>query len=198
MTNNLLCAPFVRTSFGSRSFSVAAPKILNSPSGSSNVYQPWYLPPSTQDPLLPTGLPTHLVPLLLRLRFGFGWPLCAFINYIYLLTYILCALCTQGWLGWHIVSRCHEHYWKSGIAAEICPSGWLLILQRPHWYSDARRASTDAKYVAILYVHIASMFTMYFHVQRLLQHNQNNILFVDVLASQLRSLSGLTPSFCRQ
>ena len=27
---NLLCAPFVRTSFGSRSFSVAAPKIWNS------------------------------------------------------------------------------------------------------------------------------------------------------------------------
>ena len=27
---NLLCAPFVRTSFGSRSFSVAAPKISNS------------------------------------------------------------------------------------------------------------------------------------------------------------------------
>ena len=69
---NLLCAPFVRTSFGSRSFSVAAPKIWNSPSGSSNVYQPWYLSPSTQDPLLPAGLPTHLVPLLLRLRFGSG------------------------------------------------------------------------------------------------------------------------------
>jgi len=31
MTNtNLLCAPFVRTSFGSRSFSVAAPEIWNS------------------------------------------------------------------------------------------------------------------------------------------------------------------------
>ena len=27
---NLLCAPFIRTSFGSRSFSVAAPKIWNS------------------------------------------------------------------------------------------------------------------------------------------------------------------------
>jgi len=38
---------------------------------------------------IPAGLPTHLVPLLLRLRFGFGWPLCAFINYIYLLTYLL-------------------------------------------------------------------------------------------------------------
>ena len=47
-----------------------------------HVYQLWYLPPSTQDPLLSAGLPTHLLPLLLPLRF-------AFINYIYLLTYLL-------------------------------------------------------------------------------------------------------------
>ena len=63
-----------------------------SPSGSSNVYQPWYFLPSTQDLLLPAGLPTHLVPLLLCLRFGFGWPLCAFTNYIYLLTYLLLSV----------------------------------------------------------------------------------------------------------
>ena len=37
--NNLLSAPFVRTSFGARSFSVAAPKIRNSPSISPYVYQ---------------------------------------------------------------------------------------------------------------------------------------------------------------
>ena len=36
---NLLSAPFVRTSFGSRSFSVAAPKIWNSPSISPYLYQ---------------------------------------------------------------------------------------------------------------------------------------------------------------
>ena len=69
---NLLCAPFVRTSFGYRSFSVAGPKIWNS------------LPPALRmctnhdtfrhqlKTLLPAGLPTDLVPLLLRLRFGFG------------------------------------------------------------------------------------------------------------------------------
>ena len=44
---------------------------------------------SPQDPLLPACLPIHLTPLLLRLRFGFCWPLCAFINYIYLLTYLV-------------------------------------------------------------------------------------------------------------
>jgi len=63
----LLSAPFVRTSFGSHS------------------RQAWYLSSSPQDPLLPTGLPIHLTPLLLCFRFGFCWPLCAFINYINLL-----------------------------------------------------------------------------------------------------------------
>ena len=38
--------------------------------------------------ILPAGLPLHLTPLLLRLRFGFCWRLCAFTNYIYLLTYL--------------------------------------------------------------------------------------------------------------
>jgi len=67
---NLLCAPFVRTSFGSRSFSVAAPKIGTL---SLQLFEcvPAMIPSATQDPLLPAGLPTHLVPPLLRLRFGF-------------------------------------------------------------------------------------------------------------------------------
>ena len=51
-------------------------------------YLYWYLPSSPQNPLLlPAGLPIHLIPFFLRLRFGFCWPLCAFINDIYLLTY---------------------------------------------------------------------------------------------------------------
>ena len=83
---NLLSAPSVRTSSGARSFSVAAPKIWNSPSISPYLYQSWYLPSSPQDPLLPAGLPIHLTSFLLRFRFG-CWPLSAFINYIYLLTY---------------------------------------------------------------------------------------------------------------
>ena len=33
-----------------------------SPSSPPNVYQPYHLPPSPQDPLLPAGLPTHLAP----------------------------------------------------------------------------------------------------------------------------------------
>ena len=73
-----------------------------SPSDSSNVYQPWYLSPSTQDPLLPAGLPIHLVPLLLRLIFGFGWPLCMFTNYIYLLTYLLYE---HIWTVWYRVFK---------------------------------------------------------------------------------------------
>ena len=84
---DLLSAPFVRTSFGSRSFSVAAPKIWNSLPLSLRTCTS----PDTfrlhQDPLLPAGLPLHLTPLLLRLRFGFA-DHCAFINYIYLLTYL--------------------------------------------------------------------------------------------------------------
>jgi len=52
----------------------------------SYLYQSWHLSSSSQDSRLPAGLPLHLTPLLLRLRFGICWPLCAFINYIYLLT----------------------------------------------------------------------------------------------------------------
>ena len=47
-----------------------------------------YLPSSPQDSLLPTGLPIHLTPLLLRLgmRFGIRWPLRVY--KLYLLTYL--------------------------------------------------------------------------------------------------------------
>jgi len=71
---NLLSASFVRTSFGARSFSVAAAKVWNSLPLSLRIYlyQSWYLLSSPQDPLLPAGLPIHLAPLLLRLRFGFA------------------------------------------------------------------------------------------------------------------------------
>ena len=51
------------------------------------LYRSWHLPSSPQDPLLPAGLPLHLTALLLLLRFGLCWPLCVFINYIYLLTF---------------------------------------------------------------------------------------------------------------
>ena len=76
---NLFSAPFVRTSFGARSFSVAASKIL---------------PSSSQDPPLPAGLPIHLTALLLRLRFGFYWPLFAFI--IFTGTYCYKGYCGSG------------------------------------------------------------------------------------------------------
>jgi len=63
-------APFVRTSFGSRSFSIAAPKIWNSITLSlRQVLIPFVV---IQDPLLPAGLPLHLTRLLLRLGFGFA------------------------------------------------------------------------------------------------------------------------------
>jgi len=47
----------------------------------------------TTDPLLPAGLPLHLTPLLLRLRFGFA-DHCArlLIIFTYLLTYLLTYL----------------------------------------------------------------------------------------------------------
>ena len=45
-------------------------------------------------------LPTHLVPLLLHLRFGLGWPLCMCTNYIYLLnTLMMPSLLWRCWLG---------------------------------------------------------------------------------------------------
>jgi len=61
---NLLSAPFVRTSFGSLSFSIAAPTIWNSIL--VRVLIPFVV---TSRPT--TGLLIHLTPLLLRLRFGF-------------------------------------------------------------------------------------------------------------------------------
>jgi len=62
-----------------------------SASSSPNVYQPWHLLPPPQDPLFAAGLPTHLAPFILHLKFGFCWTLCAFTNYIYLFTYLLHA-----------------------------------------------------------------------------------------------------------
>lgn len=38
---------------------------------------------------MPAGLPTHSASFFLRLRIGFYRPLCEFMNYIYLLTYLL-------------------------------------------------------------------------------------------------------------
>jgi len=60
------------------------------PSISPYLYQSWHLPSSSQDPLLPAGLPLHLTPLLLRLRFGFA-DHCARLEIIftYLLTYMI-------------------------------------------------------------------------------------------------------------
>ena len=78
---NLLSALFVCTSFGARSFSVAAHKNLEL---SPYLYQSWHLPSSRQDSLLPAGLPFHLTPLLLCLTFGFCWPLFAFKNFIFI------------------------------------------------------------------------------------------------------------------
>jgi len=51
---------------------------------SPNVYQPRHFPSSPQNPLFPAGLKTYL----LHLRFGFGWPVCTFTNYISLLIYL--------------------------------------------------------------------------------------------------------------
>ena len=46
-----------------------------------------------QDPLLPAGLPLHLTPLLLRLRFGFA-DHCARLEIIF--TYLLTAISIVG------------------------------------------------------------------------------------------------------
>jgi len=87
---NLLSVPFVRTSFDSRSFSVAAHNLELSPSSSLNVYQAAVakycdeyiclsvredisgtinaiFSSSAQDSLFPAGLPIRLTPSVLRL-----------------------------------------------------------------------------------------------------------------------------------
>ena len=58
-STRLLSAPFVRTSFGARSFSVAAPKIWNSlPPSLRTCTGLDTLPSSRQDPLLPASVLT--------------------------------------------------------------------------------------------------------------------------------------------
>ena len=66
---NLVSAPFVRTSFGARSFSVAAPTVWNSLPLSLRTCTS---PDAFRRHLKTVGLPIHLTPLLLRLRFGFA------------------------------------------------------------------------------------------------------------------------------
>jgi len=72
------------------------------------LYQSWCLPSSPQDPLLPTGLPIHLTHFFLCLRFGFCWPLCVFLNYIF--TYSWVCICSY-WISSKQVT---------GHAADIC------------------------------------------------------------------------------
>ena len=85
---NLLSAPFVRTSFGSRSFSVTAPKIWNSlPLSLCTCTSPYMVTPSVviSRPTTASRPSTPLNPSLAP-QIWLCWPLCAFINYIYLLT----------------------------------------------------------------------------------------------------------------
>jgi len=49
----------------------------------------FYFPPPSKNSSFPAGFPILLAPSFLRLRFSFHLPLCAFINCIYLLTYLL-------------------------------------------------------------------------------------------------------------
>jgi len=92
-STNLLSAPFVRTSFGSRSFSVVAPKIWNSLSFYLSVPVP-VLTPSVviSRPTTASRPYTPLNPSPLAPQIRLCWPLCAFINYICLLTYLLTFL----------------------------------------------------------------------------------------------------------
>jgi len=52
-------------------------------SSSPNVYWPWHFPPSPYDQLFPAGLPTHIVPFFLFLKFRFCWPVCIFMEMSY-------------------------------------------------------------------------------------------------------------------
>jgi len=92
---NLLFIPFVRILFCAHTFSSAASTIRNS------------LPPAlrmcTDSDALHHQFKAHYFQqafslfstFLLHLRFGFSWPLCAFTNYIYLLTYLLYFVFSQ-------------------------------------------------------------------------------------------------------
>jgi len=60
---NLFSIPYVRTSFGARSFNVAAPAIWNSlPSALYMCTSPHIFCHHLKGPLFPAGIPTHLSP----------------------------------------------------------------------------------------------------------------------------------------
>ena len=101
----------------------------------------------TTDPLLPAGLPLHLTPLLLRLRFGFA-DHCA---RLYLLTYLLTYKCVMrdriydrsAYVELHVsagvcVCQC-SHVSRSAPATTVivlCGLGRTQLTQSVQVYTD--------------------------------------------------------------
>ena len=129
--SDLLSVPFFRTSLGARSFSVTGPRNLElSLPSSPNVHLPSYLPPSSKNSSFPADLPIALAPSFARLRFTLRWSLCAFISYIYLLTYYLLTI------DWR---------WLRTRVSQILRVRWLRTSSRPRTsMNDAPRLTGTA------------------------------------------------------
>ena len=86
---NLLSFPFVCTSLGTRSFSVAGPKICHSlpPAFHTYTFSATFCH-HLKIASFPAGRLISLAPSFLHLRFKLHWPFCTFINFTYLLTYL--------------------------------------------------------------------------------------------------------------
>ena len=129
---NLRSALFVCTSFSAHSFGVAACKIwISLPLSIHTCSSPDIFRRHPQDPLLPAGLPIHLTPLLLRLRFGYCWTLCTFINYIYLLTYFAFSALALlvGWQEGHPTFK----RLSGGVLARLSVWSEVHTCIRPSW-----------------------------------------------------------------
>ena len=83
---NLLTITFARTALGACSLSVASPKMCNSLPPAVLLQLSWHFPPSLQDARLPASLFILLGISLLAPHIWHLLTLCAFINFIYLLT----------------------------------------------------------------------------------------------------------------
>ena len=116
------------------------------------MYQSWYFSSSTQNPLLPAGLPTHLVSIFLRLRFGLGWPLRVFTNYIYLLTYLQEVGLISGlsfpvlWKSCDLSAANNRDQWSWSMSFDdnaCCASNYAVLTERRLWYGIEENSIGD-------------------------------------------------------
>jgi len=144
---NLLSTPFFRISFGSRSISVAAPKIWNSP-----LYLSVPVPVLTPSvvisrPTTASRPSTPLYPSPLAPQIRLCWPLCTFINYIYLLIYLISSQLSRSMTvkNWLPLAKTNAI-----MKADIC---------RQSYFCDKRDCDLQLIIIVVFFSHI-HMFSM--------------------------------------